>query len=83
MNTIELKKELIDKISMIDEIDYLKAINIMLDYRKKEPFIELTSEQENELLIASEEARNGKFILQSEMDKKVQEWLKEEKLSGQ
>jgi hypothetical protein len=77
MNTIELKQELITKISGIEDLDFLKAIKTILDYRNKESFIDLTKEEEEELLRASNEGKNGKFILQSEMDKKVVEWLKE------
>ena len=86
MNTIELKNELISRISAIDDDDFLNAIKTILDYRKKETFIELTADQEKELLfaskeeelmMASDEGKNGQFTLQSAMDKKVKEWLKE------
>lgn len=77
MNTIELKKELINIITRIEDVDFLNAIKTILDYKKKEPFIELTAEQEKELLSASEEGKKGNFVSQSEMDEKVKEWLKE------
>lgn len=77
MNTIELKNELISRISAIDDDDFLNAIKTILDYRKKEPFIYLTKEEEEELMMASDEGKNGQFTLQSAMDKKVKEWLKE------
>lgn len=77
MNTIELKKELINRITRIEDVDFLNAIKTILDYKEKEPFIELTAEQEKELLSASEEGKKGNFVSQSEMDEKVKEWLKE------
>lgn len=77
MNTIELKQELINKISVIEDIDFLNAIKTILDYNRKEPFIELTKDQELELLTTSKEGEKGNFISQSEMDKKVEEWLRE------
>lgn len=77
MNAIELKKELINKISEIEDVDFLNAINTILDSKEKELFIELTPGQERELLLASEEGRKGNTISQSQMDKKVEEWLKE------
>ena len=40
-------------------------------------FIELTADQEKELLFASKEAKKGPMISQSEMDQKVEEWLSE------
>ena len=77
MNTIQLKQELIHRISRIEDIDFLNAIKIILDYKKKEAFIELTADQEKELLIASKDGKKGNVISQSEMDQKVEEWLSE------
>ena len=75
MNAIQLKQELINRISRIEDIDFLNAIKTILDYKKKEPFIELTADQEKELLIASKEGKEGNVISQSEMDQKVEKWL--------
>jgi hypothetical protein len=75
MNAIQLKQELIHRISRIEDIDFLNAIKTILDYKKKEPFLELTADQEKELLFASKEGKKGKVISQSEMDQKVEEWL--------
>ena len=77
MNTIQLKQELIQKICRIEGIDFLNAIKTISDYRKTESFIELTAEQEKELLFASKEGKKGEVISQSEMDQKVEEWLSE------
>ena len=77
MNTLELKQELINKISKIEDIDFLKAIKTILEYKKKDTLINLTYEQERELLLASEDGKKGNLISQSELDKKVEEWLKE------
>ncbi len=75
MNAFQLKQELILRISRIEDIDFLHAIKTILDYNKKEPIIELTADQEEELLYASKEGKNGNVIPQSEMDQKVEEWL--------
>jgi len=77
MNTIQLRQELIHRISRIEDNDFLKAIKTILDYNKKEVFIELTDDQEKEILYASNEGKKGKVIQQSEMDKKVKKWLNE------
>ena len=77
MNTIQLKQELIHRISKIEDVDFLNAIKTILDYKKKEPFIELTADQEKELLFARNEGKKGNIISQSEMDQKVEEWLSE------
>jgi hypothetical protein len=77
MNTIELKQELIHRISRIDDTEFLIAIKTILDYNKKESFIEICPELEQELLFASSEGKKGIVISQSEMDQKVSEWLNE------
>jgi hypothetical protein len=77
MNTIELRKELINRISHIEDVDFLNAIKTILDYKKAEQFIYLTKQDEEELLRASEDGNAGHYTLHSEMDKKVEEWLKE------
>lgn len=77
MNTIMLKKELMDMISGIDDPEFLRAIKTILDAKKKEFVIELTVEQEQELISASEEGKKGIVFSQEEMDKNVQEWLKD------
>jgi len=77
MNTTQLKQELIHRISRIEDIDFLNAIKTILDYKGKESFIELSADQEKELLCASKEGKKGKVISQSEMDQKVEKWLSE------
>ena len=75
MNTIQLKQELIHKISRIEDIEFLNVLKTILDYKVKDTFIELTADQEKELLLASKEGKKGNVISQSEMDQKVEEWL--------
>ena len=41
MNTIELKQELIQRISSIEDIDFLNALKTILDYKKSALFIKL------------------------------------------
>ena len=76
MIMIELRKELITRISEIEDNDFLNAIKTILDYKNKEKFIHLTNEEE-ELIKASKEGKSGQFILQSELDKKAEKWLSE------
>ncbi len=78
METAALKSELMALIADIEDKTLLQAVKTILDYRKKEKFIDLTAEQEQDLLKASEQGKNGHYIDQSELDAKVEEWLKEE-----
>ena len=75
MDTFQLKQELIQHISKIEDRDFLNSIKIFLNYEKRKNIIELSDEQEKELLYASKEGKNGIIISQSEMDQKVEEWF--------
>jgi hypothetical protein len=77
METAALKSELIALIADIEDKTLLHAVKTMLDYRKKEKFIDLTWEQEHDLLEASEQGKNGHYIEQTVLDIKVERWLKE------
>lgn len=77
MNTIQLKQELIQRISRIEDVEFLNAIKTILDYNIRDAFIELTANQEKELIFASKEGKKGNIIPESEMDQKVEEWLGE------
>jgi len=78
MKTIELKNELIERISKINDVAFLNAIKTILDYKKKENFLELTFEQEKEIRLAIEEGKRGLTLSESQMDQMVESWLKEE-----
>ena len=75
MNAIQLRQELIQRLSRIEDIEFLNAIKTILDYKKNDSLIELTPDQEKELLFASQEGKKGNVISESEMDYKVSKWL--------
>jgi len=75
METAALKSELMALIADIEDKNLLQAVKTILDYRKKGKFIDLTSKQEQDLLKASEQGKNGLYIDQSELDAKLEEWL--------
>lgn len=77
MKTVDLKKELLDKITEIEDVEVLNALKTILDYNKDEAYINLTEEQEEELLQASEDIKKGNFFTQEEMDERVESWLRE------
>jgi len=77
MNSIELQKEIIARIATITDIELLNSIRTLIDFQKNEPFFDLTPEEESELRLASNQAKEGQFIYQTDMDKKVAEWLSE------
>jgi hypothetical protein len=77
MDTIELQKALIERITATNDIDILNSIKTILDFKKRELFLYLTSEEEEELEKAANEVKEGQYVNQSVMDQKVKGWLKE------
>ena len=50
MTTIELKKQLIHRISEIEDTNFLKALKTILDSKVNEGILNLTAEQRDEII---------------------------------
>ena len=77
MTTIQLKKQLIDRISVIDDASFLKAIKTILDAKPNGKILKLTSEQKAEIVESQKQIAQGLVTEQSEIDKKFEKWLNE------
>ena len=75
MTTIELKKDLIDKISAINDVSFLKAIQTILEKQSHTLILNLSEEVKQEIVASQKEVSNGKFIENTELDKEVAVWL--------
>jgi len=76
MSTIELKKTLIQRIVEINDVSFLKAIKIILDFRSNKEVITLTPELRKEILSSKKEIENGLFFNNEELEKEIEVWLK-------
>lgn len=77
MTAIELKKLLIHRISEIDDISFLKAINTILDSKTRNKTLTLNDTQRDEIIASKKEIEKGLFIEHSDFNNEVKEWLKE------
>lgn len=75
MATLELKKYLVSKINQIDDDLILNEIVQLLD-KKESTVYQLSEEQINLVNEAKEQFKNGDFIDQDEMDRRVEAWKK-------
>jgi len=75
MTTIELKRELINKITKIDDITFLKAIKTILDLKTKREIISLSAEQKDEIIESMNEIDLGLFTKHEQLDKEIMEWI--------
>jgi hypothetical protein len=75
MTAIELKTLLIHKISEINDVSFLKALNTILDSKTESGIIQLSQEQLNDIIDSKKEIENGLFIESNALDKEVRQWL--------
>ena len=74
MTTIELKKQLIVRISEIDDESFLQAIKTILDSKTQSQVITLTKAQRQEIDESKKQVEAGEFIGQVELDQKFNQW---------
>lgn len=75
--TERLKNALIDKITMIQDEDFLKALDKLVSAANPEEFIQLTPAQEELLRMSESDIKAGRLLSEEELDKLDKEWLNE------
>jgi len=75
MTAIELKRELINKITEINDITFLKAIKTIVDLKTKKVIISLTAEQKDEIIESRNEIDLGLYTKHEQLDKEIMEWI--------
>jgi hypothetical protein len=75
MTTIELKKQLIHRISEIEDANFLKALKTILDSKLNEGILNLTADQRDEIIASREDVKKGLVIDNALLDKEIKEWL--------
>ncbi len=74
MTTIELKKQLINRIAEIDDESFLQAIKTILDSKTQSRVLTLTEAQRWEINESKKQIEKGEFIEQSDLDQKFNQW---------
>ena len=75
MTTIELKKQLIHRISEIEDANFLKALKTILDSKLNKGVLNLTAEQKDEIIESREDVKKGLVIDNALLDKEIKAWL--------
>lgn len=75
MNALELKKDIIEKISCIDDTRFLMAIQTIVSKSSKSIYLELDDDLLNELTLTKEDVNHGNYKTQEDLDKKLDAWL--------
>ena len=78
MSTLELKKLLISKIDDIDDVELLKAVYKLLDYKSTSGDVYvLSKDEEREINEGLQQVREGKTISDEDVQKEIDRWLSE------
>ncbi len=75
MSTVELRHMIIEKLSLIDDVSFLKAIKTIIESKAEERVYQLSESQKKRIEAGREQARKGKTISHDALQKEVTEWL--------
>jgi uncharacterized protein YktA (UPF0223 family) len=76
MTKLELKKLLIQRITEINDISFLKAVKTILESKTENEVLILSPDQRNEIIASKKETEKGLFIEQENLDKEISKWAK-------
>ena len=77
MTAIKLKRILTRRISEIEDIPFLKAINTILDFRTNNETLILSDVQRDEIIASKKEIEQGLFVEHVDFNKEITLWLNE------
>jgi hypothetical protein len=73
MSTVELRHMIIEKLSLIDDVSFLKAIKTIIESKAEERVYQLSNSQKKRIEAGREQARKGKTISHDALQKEVTE----------
>lgn len=72
--TAQIKKNLISRIQNSNDINFLRALQTIIDSSEEE-LIQLTQEQQSSIEMGRNEINNGDFIENDQLISELKEWL--------
>jgi hypothetical protein len=75
MSTIELRHIIIEKLSLIDDTSFLKAIKTIVESKVSERVYKLSDFQKNRIKSGREQLRKGQTISNDVLQKEIGQWL--------
>ena len=77
MTAVEIKNILIHKISAINDVSFLKAIQTIVDSKVDNEIPVLSDSQRNEIIESKKEIAEGLFLEHDALENEIRVWLKE------
>ncbi len=78
MSTLELKNIINEQLSQIEDESFLMAIKTIIESKISGGIYNLSDYQKERLNIAREELKYGKTITHNDLQKEIDQWLKEQ-----
>jgi hypothetical protein len=75
MSTIELRHNIIEKLSLIDDDSFLKAIKTIVESKVNEGVYKLSDFQKKRIDSGREQLRKGQSISNDVLQKEIDQWL--------
>ena len=75
MSTIEIKKRIMDQLSRIDDVSFLKAIKTLVDSKAHGEIYKLSEFQKERIREGREQLRRGQTISNEALQKEIDQWL--------
>lgn len=75
MNTTELRHEINERISLIDDESFLIAIKTIVDSKVLSTIYKLSDFQKERILLGREQLKNGQVISNDELVSEIDQWL--------
>ena len=75
MSSNELKQKIIDQLSHIDDVTFLKAIKTLVDSKAEGETYQLSDYQKERIQTSREQLRKGQTISHETLQKEIDQWL--------
>ena len=75
MSTVELKHTIIEKLSLINDASFLKAIKTIVESKVNEGVYQLSDFQKKRIESGRNQVRKGQTISHDTLQKEIDQWL--------
>ncbi len=75
MGTIELRQRIIDQLSHIDDVSFLKAIKTLVDSKAEGEIYKLSEYQKERVRLGREQLNKGQTLSHEAVQKEIDQWL--------
>jgi len=75
MSTVELRHIIIEKLSLIDDTSFLKAIKTIVESKADEKVYQLSDIQKKRIEASRDQFKKGQTISNEALNKEVLQWL--------